>query len=487
MTLLRSPSGRDNQESAKKPSFPLADQLQKQKSPFGFYTDSDMLVWLKGLALDPCDRKASPDSARQLWKQSLKVRKLLLLGNVVCPRRKRKLHQFLNSSKFAGASGLATEQSYVHTVKKMGRVHSVSCVTNTNANSEIFEPLVLCNSRSSGSLLTFEDEDQHKPGYTDLAIMDVENIGPYCKDNSASPLIDTDESNNGLNTLSPKNLNFCDATNVNLNDTAESSDSSSLDENSSELECALRSLVSSDDYLPRSIPVREIDGSAHHSDPMRSKEQNSKVREAVKIMFSDGGVLRAVVPIGPGFQVEVPEWTGPVDRKNLYGSDGDSKVSRWLGTQTWPIKGKSAGTIVKELGKGRSDSCSCVSPGSVGCVKHHIHEARLCLQYEIGPAFRSWKFDEMGEFVSASWTSSEQRSFESLVRMNPLSNEASFWRTAFKRFPSKCRKSILNYYYNVFIPRRMSIQTRSSLNEIDSDDDQTKEEQLTGCKSRRVA
>lgn len=86
MTLMRSPSGRDNQGSAKKPSFPLADQLQKQRSPFGFYTDSDMLVWLKGLALDPCDRKASPDSAQQLWKQSLKVRKLLLLGNVVCPR-----------------------------------------------------------------------------------------------------------------------------------------------------------------------------------------------------------------------------------------------------------------------------------------------------------------------------------------------------------------------------------------------------------------
>lgn len=86
--------GHDNQESAKKASFPMGDQLQKWKSPFGLYTDSDMLVWLKGLALDPCDQKASPDSARQLWNQSLKVRKFLLLGNAESPRVRSTQHWY---------------------------------------------------------------------------------------------------------------------------------------------------------------------------------------------------------------------------------------------------------------------------------------------------------------------------------------------------------------------------------------------------------
>lgn len=92
MASLRSPSSRDNQESAKKASSPMRDQLRKLNSLFGFYTDSEMLAWLKGLALDPCDRKASPDSDRQLRNQNLKVRKLLPLANDVCPRVCSNLH-----------------------------------------------------------------------------------------------------------------------------------------------------------------------------------------------------------------------------------------------------------------------------------------------------------------------------------------------------------------------------------------------------------
>ncbi|KAM1038156.1 hypothetical protein ACFX13_033607 [Malus domestica] len=466
--------GHDNQESAKKASFPMGDQLQKWKSPFGLYADSDMLVWLKGLALDPCDQKASPDSARQLWNQTLKVRKFLLLGNAESPRRKRTLDQFLKVSKFAEVSRLHPEKSDVHSVKRLSTGHSVSCLTHTNANNGISKPQLLSSSHGSGSLLTSEDEYHGKPGSTYLTSMDMENYGASCKDNSASPLFDTDESNNGLNTLNPKNLRFSDATFANVNDTANSSDSPSLEENSTELERALRCMIFSDDYLPRCIPVRDFDGSVHYSDSSRSMEQNLKLREAVRLLFTDGSLPISVVPTGPCFQADVPEWTGPVNRKTLYGG-GDSAALKWLGMRTWPIKGKSAGTTVKALGKGRSNSCSCISPGSVGCVKLHIHEQRLLLQFELGSAFRSWKFDEMGEFVSKSWTSTEQQNFESLMKVNPLSNEASFWKIAYKRFPSKSRKSILNYYYNVYIPRRMSLQTRSSCDKIDSDDDEAEE------------
>lgn len=82
MSLLTSHSSHDNQGSA----LPLRDQKRETESSFGSYTDSDILVWLKGLAMDPGDHKASPGSARQLWNQSLELRKLLLLGNDVCPR-----------------------------------------------------------------------------------------------------------------------------------------------------------------------------------------------------------------------------------------------------------------------------------------------------------------------------------------------------------------------------------------------------------------
>lgn len=74
--------GSDHEKS----SLPVGDQLQERKLSFGIYTDSDILGWLKGLALDPSDPKASPGSTRQLRKQSLEVRKLLLRGNEVCPR-----------------------------------------------------------------------------------------------------------------------------------------------------------------------------------------------------------------------------------------------------------------------------------------------------------------------------------------------------------------------------------------------------------------
>ncbi|XP_062006162.1 AT-rich interactive domain-containing protein 2-like [Rosa rugosa] len=389
---------------------------------------------------------------------------------------------------------MATRTSDDHRVKRICTGHSVSCLTNTNENNQIFKPQPVCNSNSSGSLLTIEDEYKLKPAY-DLTILDdmrkygpsckiypasslmdsdesahgwtivddMEQYGNSCKEFSTSALIDKDESAHGSNKLTPEYSNLCNATSTNVNDSVNSSDSSSLDECDSELERALRLLISSDDDLPRSTP------SAHSSSSLRSSNRNSKAAEILRLLFSDGQYFRKSVPIGPGFQAEVPEWTGPVNRKNRYVGDASKK---WLGTRMYPIKRlKNAGADTKSIGKGRPDSCSCVSPGSAGCVKHHIDEARLRLQAEIGPAFRTWKFDEMGEFASKSWTLKEQSTFESLVRKNPLSNEASFWKLAFKRFPNKCRKSIVSYYNNVFITRRMSLQTRSSVDEIDSDDD----------------
>ena len=56
------------------------------KSVFGKYSDSDMLCWIKGLALDPCASRASQTSIQPLWNQTRKVRKIMELSSIECHR-----------------------------------------------------------------------------------------------------------------------------------------------------------------------------------------------------------------------------------------------------------------------------------------------------------------------------------------------------------------------------------------------------------------
>lgn len=58
----------------------------RRLSVFGKYSDLDMLLWIKGLALDPCSSGASPSSVRSLWNQNIKVRKVMALSVTECPR-----------------------------------------------------------------------------------------------------------------------------------------------------------------------------------------------------------------------------------------------------------------------------------------------------------------------------------------------------------------------------------------------------------------
>ncbi|KAL2898777.1 AT-rich interactive domain-containing protein 2 [Bienertia sinuspersici] len=178
-----------------------------------------------------------------------------------------------------------------------------------------------------------------------------------------------------------------------------------------------------------------------------------------------------VIPIGPRFQADVPEWT---EASNERYANGDLDSSRWLGTKTWPLhnEGKDSG---HKIGKGRADRCTCTTPGSPYCVKKHVMEAQAKLQSELGPAFKSWKFDEMGEDVGKSWSSKQKRRFENLVKTNPLSQNKSFLKPAESSFPSKTRKEIVSYYLNVYVPRRISMITRSGGKVLDSDEDEVEQ------------
>ncbi|XP_075636576.1 uncharacterized protein LOC142608780 [Castanea sativa] len=354
--------------------------------------------------------------------------------------RKRKFEQFVKGTKLKAASALPSKES--DNRKKV------------------------LNSHSSSSALTFEYSYHGEKVNTITNITSADDKTKFSSVSKAlSPLYDTDGSVNGPNLLSSENL----TTPVvkNFNDLVHSPDSSSLEEPNQKVQQAL-GIINSDD-VQKSVPVVDfIDSPQHFCSGYRDKN----LKQIIRLVSNGGQPPRPVIPIGSKFQAEIPEWTGLVNRKNVYGGADDSKNLKWLGTRIWPMKGRSVETSVTAIGKGRLDSCSCVSPGSVDCIRSHILTKRLLLQFDIGLAFKSWKFDEMGEVVSKSWTSNEGRKFELLVKKNPLWRGANFWELALKHFPSKSKKSMLSYYFNVFIPRRMSQQTRSTPDEIDSDDDQ---------------
>ncbi|GER55824.1 ARID/BRIGHT DNA-binding domain [Striga asiatica] len=185
---------------------------------------------------------------------------------------------------------------------------------------------------------------------------------------------------------------------------------------------------------------------------------------------------KKVVPVGPRFQADVPKWAGPAEKPN-----DDSK---WLGTRVWPTqtRGNNNKGAGKAIGKGRPDSCSCVSRGSSDCVRRHVLDEKRALQRDLGLAFFIWKFDEMGERVSESWSLKEKNRYESLLKTRQNSNDGkSFLKRALKCFPNKTGKDIVNYYFNVYIPNRMRSE---STRQVDTDDDEDEDFNYLGVKKK---
>ncbi|KAH9736383.1 DNA topoisomerase 2 [Citrus sinensis] len=376
---------------------------------------SDMLGWLKLLALDPCEPDVSRDSVQKFWYQALQLRKVWHISNAKCSQRKRKLEQFLNGGNFKAASGLASKRSNYQNVKK------VTCQKTVR------------NSCSSDGCLTFDNSFKQKQLPTDSNTSDsITTWDPFSED--IFSLVNKNESFNGSDFFSPEN------------------------------------------YIVQDQPLVdscELISSSH------SSSSEEKVQQAVGLLSAESeseseNPPRAVIPIGPKFQAEVPDWRGPITKKYLY----DSESLKWLGTKIWPIEEASPLSNMRRIGRGRPQFCSCVSPGSADCIRCHMLSARHNLQSELGPAFLSWKFDEMGEVVSKKWTMKEQIMFETFMKTYLLSNAANFWERAAKRIPSKSKKMILSYYYNVSNPRRMSRLTRSSHDQVDSDEDQVDDKYL---------
>ncbi|KAE8733317.1 Detected protein of confused Function [Hibiscus syriacus] len=169
------------------------------------------------------------------------------------------------------------------------------------------------------------------------------------------------------------------------------------------------------------------------------------------------------VPIGPLFQVEVPEWTGGASKSN----------PKWLGTRVWPSEKKKNKFMIERdrIGKGRQDSCGCQIRDSIQCVRFHVAEKRLKVKLELGFAFYRWKFDKMGEEVAFSWKEEQEKMFSCIAKSNPL----SLWDEICKHFHNKSREELVCYYFNVFLLQHKAYHSRVTPRNNNDDDDYDEE------------
>lgn len=330
----------------------------------------------------------------------------------------------------------------------LSNASSVSCLLNSVDSIQFHDEKTIFDSRAS-SILTVDNPLPEKQVSTECSSLDVIEHWNYLRED-ISPSIDTDESINGSNPISLKKPS------------------------------------------PNEAPSLEISDPVHLNTSMSNSVQRRRFkppRQPIGLLNSigDDHIQRKVIPVGPRFQVDVPEWSVIVNQSVLVDAyKNDSNNSKWLGSRIWPISMRNIKVSENMIGKGRPNSCTCRLPGSGDCIKRHICGKRLVLQSELGPAFVSWKFDGMGEQVSNSWSLKDQKTFESIVKMRPSSVGNDFVKRVLKRLPSKCRQEIVNYYFNVYIPRRMSLETRlPSIKQVDTDDeDEARDSKYLGIQKR---
>ncbi|GAY36784.1 hypothetical protein WN943_020786 [Citrus x changshan-huyou] len=199
---------------------------------------------------------------------------------------------------------------------------------------------------------------------------------------------------------------------------------------------------------------------------------------------------RKQVPLGPNHQAILPSWDRSMGKNILDGkatlrgnnsldhlgshnvADNDNE-EKWMGTCIIPMPdSNSFAHNIDQVGRGIMD-CDCLDEGSIRCVQQHVMEAREKLLKSLGhEKFVKLGLCDMGEEVSCKWSEEEEQVFHEVVYSNPFSLGRNFWKQLSAVFPSRTKKEIVSYYFNVFVLRRRAVQNRSDLLEIDSDDDE---------------
>ncbi|KAA8529362.1 hypothetical protein F0562_033839 [Nyssa sinensis] len=185
---------------------------------------------------------------------------------------------------------------------------------------------------------------------------------------------------------------------------------------------------------------------------------------------------RKQIPLGQNHQAEVPIWDPQVAKKySVVSADlvVDDNGEKLTGDCFIPMPEKKSFVDEGVNAEDGTRDCSCLDGGSVRCVQQHVKEAREKIRETLGhKKFVELGFYDMGEEVAQKWTKEEEQVFHEVVYSNPVSLGKNFWDQLSVMFPSRTKKELVSYYFNVFMLRRRSVQNRSNLLDIDSDDDE---------------
>ncbi|CAN1838889.1 AT-rich interactive domain-containing protein 2 [Linum perenne] len=175
---------------------------------------------------------------------------------------------------------------------------------------------------------------------------------------------------------------------------------------------------------------------------------------------------RKQVALGRNHQASIPSLCTNAEKH----SKNEEKL---MGTCIIPMPDTESVAIKSDQLLVSGPDCQCLDADSLRCVRQHIAEARDKLKKSLGhEKFVSLGFHNMGEEVSWKWSEDEERLFRAVIYSNPVSLGQNFWKHLAQVFPSRSTKEIVSYYFNVFMLRKRATQNRSSLLDIDSDDDQ---------------
>ncbi|KAJ6683984.1 hypothetical protein OIU85_007657 [Salix viminalis] len=199
--------------------------------------------------------------------------------------------------------------------------------------------------------------------------------------------------------------------------------------------------------------------------------------------------IQKQVSVGPEHQAYVPEWDyqgsstslNQLDEFNLQVVRAHSSSpgvtidggyeENLMGTCILPMPDLDASA--NYCYEATNHDCVCPDAGSIRCIKQHVSEARLKLRENLGEEiFKGLGFCDMGEVVANKWTGEEEQAFHEVVLSNPVSLGKNFWDHLPSTFPSRTKKEVVSYYFNVFMLQKRADQNRFDPLNIDSDDDE---------------
>jgi hypothetical protein len=169
---------------------------------------------------------------------------------------------------------------------------------------------------------------------------------------------------------------------------------------------------------------------------------------------------RNLVSVGPEYQADIPEL---VPQRSI--------KENVLGTCVIPMPDLESHAV--DSGDQADRDCNCFDRGSIGCVRQHVSESRNALYKKLGQKiFEELGFCDMGEQVSGKWSEEEEETFHEIVFSNPASSGKNFWNQLSYAFPSRTKRDLVSYYFNVYMLRIRAEQNRFDPLNVDSDNDE---------------